>query len=167
MLAALLMILTGCLTIDEAYNFINWKSIVLVAGMLPMSAALVNVGLIDLIAENLTISLGALDPVWVVGGLFLTTSIFTQVLSNTATAVLIAPLAFAIAQNLGIQPHALLMSVAIAASMAFASPVASPVNTLVMGAGNYRFSDYIKVGAPMILISMAITMLVLPLLFPF
>ncbi|MBT3188228.1 MAG: SLC13 family permease [Anaerolineae bacterium] len=167
MLAAVLMILTGCLTIDEAYNFINWKSIVLVAGMLPMSAALVSVGLIDLLASNLTIALGALSPIWVIGGLFITTSIFTQVLSNTATAVLIAPLAFAIAQNLGIQPHALLMSVAIAASMAFASPVASPVNTLVMGAGNYRFSDYMKIGAPMILISMAITMLVLPLLWPF
>ncbi|MBT3322209.1 MAG: SLC13 family permease [Anaerolineae bacterium] len=167
MLAAVLMILTGCLTIDEAYNFINWKSIVLVAGMLPMSAALVSVGLIDLLAKNLTIALGALSPVWIIGGLFLTTSIFTQVLSNTATAVLIAPLAFAIAQNLGIQPHALLMSVAIAASMAFASPVASPVNTLVMGAGNYRFSDYMKVGTPLILISMAITMIVLPLIFPF
>ncbi len=167
MLAALLMILTGCLTIDEAYNVINWKSIVLVAGMLPMSAALVSVGLIELLAENLTLALGALSPVWIIGGLFITTSLFTQVLSNTATAVLIAPLAFAIAQNLGIQPHALLMSVAIAASMAFASPVASPVNTLVMGAGNYRFSDYMKIGAPMILISLVITMLVLPLLFPF
>ncbi|MCK5783754.1 MAG: SLC13 family permease [Desulfobacterales bacterium] len=167
MLAALLMILTGCLTIDEAYNVINWKSIVLVAGMLPMSAALSKVGLIDLLASNLTVTLGALNPIWIIGGLFLTTSLFTQVLSNTATAVLIAPLALAIGQNLGIQPHALLMSVAIAASMAFASPVASPVNTLVMGAGNYRFSDYMKVGAPMILISMVITMLVLPLLFPF
>ena len=167
MLAALLMILTGCLTIDEAYSVINWKSIVLVAGMLPMSAALDKVGLIDLLAENLTVTLGALNPIWIIGGLFITTSLFTQVLSNTATAVLIAPLAFAIGQNLGIQPHALLMSVAIAASMAFASPVASPVNTLVMGAGNYRFSDYIKVGAPMILISMIITMFVLPLLFPF
>jgi di/tricarboxylate transporter len=167
MLAALLMILTGCLTIDDAYSVIDWKSIVLVAGMLPMSAALSKVGLIDLLASNLTVALGSLNPIWIIGGLFLTTSVFTQVLSNTATAVLIAPLALAIGQNLGIQPHALLMSVAIAASMAFASPVASPVNTLVMGAGNYRFSDYIKVGAPMILISMVITMLVLPLLFPF
>ncbi len=167
MVAALLMILTGCLTIDEAYNVIDWKSIVLVAGMLPMSAALSKVGLIDLLAENLTVTLGTLNPIWIIGGLFLTTSLFTQVLSNTATAVLIAPLALAIAQNLGIQPHALLMSVAIAASMAFASPVASPVNTLVMGAGNYRFSDYIKIGVPMIAISMVITMFVLPLLFPF
>jgi len=167
MLAGLLMILTGCLSIDEAYNTIDWKSIVLVAGMLPMSAALDKVGLIALIAENLTSTLGTLNPIWILGGLFLVTSLFTQVLSNTATAVLVAPLALAIAQNLGIQPHALLMAVAVAASMAFASPVASPVNTLVMGAGNYRFSDYMKVGAPLMLIAMIITMVVLPLLFPF
>ncbi len=167
MLAALLMILSGCLSIDEAYNVIDWKSIVLVAGMLPMSAALDKVGLIALIAENLTTTLGSLNPIWIIGGLFLVTALFTQVLSNTATAVLVAPLALAIAQNLGIQPHALLMSVAVAASMAFASPVASPVNTLVMGAGNYRFSDYMKVGAPLMLIAMVVTMVVLPLLFPF
>lgn len=167
MLAALLMILTGCLSIDEAYNVIDWKSIVLVAGMLPMSAALDKVGLVSLIAENLTTTLGVLNPIWIIGGLFLVTSFFTQVLSNTATAVLVAPLALAIAQNLGIQPHALLMAVAVAASMAFASPVASPVNTLVMGAGNYRFSDYMKVGAPLMLIAMVVTMVILPLLFPF
>jgi di/tricarboxylate transporter len=167
MLAALLMILTGCLSIDDAYNVIDWKSIVLVAGMLPMSAALEKVGLIELLAGNLTTTLAALNPIWIIGGLFIVTALFTQVLSNTATAVLVAPLALAIAQNLGIQPHALLMSVAVAASMAFASPVASPVNTLVMGAGNYRFSDYMKVGAPLMLIAMVVTMVILPLLFPF
>jgi di/tricarboxylate transporter len=103
----------------------------------------------------------------VLGGLFLVTSLFTQVLSNTATAVLIAPLALAAANNLGVQPQAFLMGVGVAASMAFASPVASPVNTLVMGAGNYRFSDYIKIGTPMLLISLIAAMLVLPMLFPF
>jgi len=167
MLAALLMILTGCLTIDEGYGFIDWKSIVLVAGMLPMSTALENVGLVNLAAETLTNTLGALGPIWVLGGLFMATSIFTQVLSNTATAVLIAPLALAAAHNLGLQPQAFMMAVGLAASMAFASPVASPVNTLVMGAGNYRFSDYIKVGTPLLLIGLIISMLVLPLLWPF
>ena len=167
MLAALLMILTGCLTIDEAYGFIDWKSVVLVAGMLPMSTALEKVGLVNLAAQTLTHTLGALGPIWVLGGLFLTTSIFTQVLSNTATAVLIAPLALAAAHNLGIQPQAFLMAVGLSASMAFASPVASPVNTLVMGAGNYRFSDYIKIGTPLLLIGLLIAMLALPLLWPF
>jgi di/tricarboxylate transporter len=167
MLAALLMILTRCLTIDEAYSFIDWKSIVLVAGMLPMSTALEKVGLVNLAAETLTNTLGTAGPIWVLGGLFLATSLFTQVLSNTATAVLIAPLALAAAHNLGIQPQAFLMAVGLAASMAFASPVASPVNTLVMGAGNYRFSDYIKIGAPMLLIGLVIAVLALPLLWPF
>jgi di/tricarboxylate transporter len=167
MLAGLLMIMTGCLSIDEAYGYIDWKSIVLVAGMLPMSTALERVGLVSLGAESLTATLGSLGPIWVLGGLFLTTSIFTQVLSNTTTAVLIAPLALVAAQNLGVQPHAFLMAVGLAASMAFASPVASPVNTLVMGAGNYRFSDYIKIGAPMLLIGLVISMLALPLIFPF
>ena len=167
MLAGLLMVMTGCLTIDEAYGYIDWKSIVLVAGMLPMSTALERVGLINLGAESLTSTLGSLGPIWVLGGLFLATSIFTQVLSNTATAVLIAPLALAAAHNLNVQPHAFLMAVGIAASMAFASPVASPVNTLVMGAGNYRFSDYIKIGVPMLLIGLVIAMLALPILWPF
>jgi di/tricarboxylate transporter len=90
-------------------------------------------------------------------------ALFTQVLSNTATAVLIAPVALAMAQRLGVEPYAFLMTVAIAASMAFASPV----NTLVMGAGNYRFGDYIKVGLPMIVIAMIVTVIALPVLCPF
>jgi di/tricarboxylate transporter len=89
------------------------------------------------------------------------------VLSNTATTVLVAPIALATAVQLGIQPYAFLMGVAIAASMAFASPVASPANTLIMGAGHYRFSDYIKVGLPLICLTLLVAMLVLPLIFPF
>ncbi len=167
MLAGLLMILTGCLTIDEAYGYIDWKSIVLIAGMLPMSTVLEKVGLVSIVAQNMTDILGAYGPIAVLAGLFLGTALFTQVLSNTATAVLLAPLAVASAQNLGVQPQAFLMAVGIAASMAFASPVASPVNTLVMGAGNYRFSDYAKVGIPLILITALIAIAILPLLWPF
>lgn len=166
MLAGLAMILTGCMTIDDAYAAVDWKSIVLIAGMLPMSIALEKVGLVAMVASNLTDALGAMSPLLVMSCLFLMTSVFTQVLSNTATTVLIAPIALASAQNLGLQPYAFLMTVAIAASMAFASPVASPTNTLVMGAGNYRFKDYIRVGGPLILITMVITVLVLPLLWP-
>jgi len=166
LLAGLAMILTGCLTIDDAYGAVDWKSIVLIAGMLPMSTALEKVGLVEIAATGLTDAFGAMSPMIVMASLFLMTSLFTQVLSNTATTVLIAPIALAAAQNLGNQPHAFLMAVAIAASMAFASPVASPTNTLVMGAGNYSFSDYIKVGLPLILLSMVISVLVLPLLWP-
>jgi di/tricarboxylate transporter len=167
MLAALAVVLTGCLTMDDAYEAIDWKSLVLIAGMLPMSTALVNVGLVDLVASGFINSLGSLGPLVVMGGLFLLTSVFTQVLSNTATAVLVAPIALVTAQGLGVQPQAFLMAVALAASMAFASPVASPVNTLVMGAGRYRFFDYIRIGVPLIAINFVITLIVLPLLFPF
>ena len=98
--------------------------------------------------------------------LFLITSLFTQVLSNTATTVLIAPIALSLAVRLGYQPQAFLMLIAFAASAAYASPVASPVNTLVIGAGDYRFRDFLKVGAPLILLVMVITVLLLPLLWP-
>jgi di/tricarboxylate transporter len=97
----------------------------------------------------------------------LLTSLFTQVLSNTATTVIIAPVALAAGLALGIRPHAFLMAVAVAASMAFATPVSSPTNTLVMGAGNYRFTDYIKIGVPMILISFVLAILLLPIIWPF
>lgn len=167
MLAALAVILTGCLSMDDAYEAVNWKSIVLIAGMLPMAIALEKVGLVNLAAEGLTNSVGSFGPLVVLAGLFILTSLFTQVLSNTATTVLVAPIALATAQQLGVQPYAFMMAVAIAASMAFASPVASPVNTLVMGAGNYRFSDYIKAGAPMMLIMLIVTALAVPLLWPF
>ena len=167
LLAALLVVLTGCLTMDRAYDAIDWKSIVLIAGMLPMSTALGKVGLVDAIAMGLVDTLGDIGPLAVMIGLFLLTSIFTQVLSNTATTVVIAPIALAAAQTLAIQPQAFLMAVAIAASMAFASPVASPTNTLVMGAGKYRFSDYLKVGVPLILLMLVAVVLLLPLIFPF
>jgi di/tricarboxylate transporter len=167
MLAALLMILSGCLKIDEAYEAIDWKSIVLIAGMLPMSIALAEVGLVDRVAQGLIDLLGSSGPTMVLGGLFILTSVFTQVLSNTTTTVLIAPIALAAAGSLGVQPYAFMMGVAVAASMAFATPVASPVNTLVMGAGGYRFSDYARTGLPMILLTLVLSLLILPLLWPY
>jgi di/tricarboxylate transporter len=167
LMAALLMVLFGCLSMDDAYQSIDWKSIILIAGMLPMSTALAKTGLIDLAASGFTEALGSMGPLAVLGALFLVTSLFTQVLSNTATTVLVAPIALAAAQTLQVNPQSFLMAVAIAASMAFASPVASPVNTLVMGAGDYRFGDYLKVGMPMILVTFAVSVIALPFLFPF
>jgi len=166
MVAALAMILSGCVTIDEAYDAVDWKSIVLIAGMLPMSIALEKVGLVGLVATGLIDLVGNLGSLAVLGGLFVLTSAFTQVLSNTATTVLVAPIALAAARQLDVQPYAFLMAVAIAASMAFASPVASPVNTLVMSAGNYRFRDYLQVGAPLLLIALIVSVVFLPLLWP-
>lgn len=165
--AALAMILVGCLTMDDAYRSINWPSIVLIAGMIPMSTALEKVGLVDVAANTLVNVLGAIGPVAVMAGLFLLTSLFTQVISNTATTVIIAPIALAAAQSLGVNPQAFVMSVAIAASMAFATPVASPTNTLVMSAGSYRFGDFAKTGVPLILLTLVGSLLLLPLLWPF
>lgn len=167
LIAALAMVLTGCITMDEAYDAIDWKSLILIAGMLPMSTALQKVGLVSLISTTFTDVMGGLGPVFVLAGIFLLTSLFTQVLSNTATAVLVAPIAYAISIELNISPMPLLMAVAVAASMAFASPVASPVNTLVMGAGRYRFFDYIKIGVPMLIIALIVSTIFLPIIFPF
>ncbi|MEL6149174.1 MAG: SLC13 family permease, partial [Chloroflexota bacterium] len=167
MTAALAMILSGCITMDEAYDAVDWKSIILIAGMIPMSTALQKVGLAESIANGFTTFLGDYGPYAILAGLFLLTAVFTQVISNTATTVILAPIALSIAAQFGVRPQAFLMAVAIAASMAFASPVASPVNTLVMSAGNYKFSDYVKIGTPLLLVMLVITLIFVPLVFPF
>ncbi len=164
--AALAMVLSGCLSMDEAYDAIDWKSIILIAGMIPMSTALQKVGLAASIAGGFTTYLGDYGPYAIMAGLFLLTSLFTQVISNTATTVILAPIALTIATQLGLRPQAFLMAVAIAASMAFASPVASPVNTLVMGAGNYSFRDYIRIGAPLVFVMLIVTLIFVPVFFP-
>ena len=166
MIAAFLMIISGCLNMKQAYNSVDWKSIILIAGMLPMTTALQKVGLVEMGSNWVASTLGGLGSIPILASLFLITSLFTQVISNTATTVLIAPVALSLALQLGYQPQAFLMIVALAASTAYATPVASPVNTLVMAAGNYRFKDYAKVGIPLILVSMVITVLLLPLLWP-
>jgi di/tricarboxylate transporter len=167
MVAVLALILTRCVTMDEAYNAIDMKSIILIACMIPFGVALEKVGIAESIAVWGTTTLGQFGPLAVMAGLFVFTSIFTQVLSNTVTAVLVAPIAIASAQQLGIDPYAFLMTVGIAASMAFASPVATPVNMLVMSAGNYRFTDYTRVGLVLIGVSFIMTMIIIPILFPF
>ena len=167
LVAALLMVLTGCLTMDQGYKAINWQSLVLIAGMIPLATALDRVGLVDSTVNYFVAGLGDFGPRAVLAGLFLLTAFFTQVLSNTATTVVVAPVGLAAAQSLNVEPYAFMMGIAVAASMGFASPVASPVNTLVMGAGNYRFEDYLRVGTALILISMIVTVAVLPWMFPF
>ena len=166
LLAVLAMVLSGCVTVEEGYRAINWQSLVLIAGMLPMALALQKTGGLDLLVQGLVGTLGAHGPLALLAGLFLLTSLLSQFISNTATAVLIAPVALGAAQGLGLSPYPLLMTVALAASTAFSTPVATPVNTLVMGPGGYRFNDYVKVGVPLQLLAMVATLLVVPLLFP-
>jgi len=166
LLAALAMVVSGCLSMNNAYHSLNAQSLVLIAGMLPMATALEKTGGITLIADGLITGLGDFGPFALMAGLFILTSVFSQFISNTATTVLVAPIAVAAAAGLGISPYPILMTVAIAASTAFATPVASPVNTLVLGPGGYRFNDFVKVGVPLQILAMIVTLLAVPVLFP-
>lgn len=166
MLAALLMVLSGCVTMAEAYESISAESVVLIAAMLPMATALDNTGATQLFVGGLAEWLGGASPQLVMLAFFVLTSLLSQVISNTATTVLVAPIAFAVAQSLALNPKALLMVVAIAASTAFATPVASPVNTLVLSPGNYRFSDFLKVGVALQLVVLVVTLWAVPRFFP-
>ncbi len=166
LIAAVGMVLSGCLTMDEAYESIDWKSLVLIAGMIPMSIALTKVGIVDSVAQGLVGGLGQFGALAIFASICVLTALFTQVLSNTATVLLIAPLAVTTAQALGVQPQAFLLGVALSASMAFATPIASPVNTLVMSAGSYQFKDYMRVGLPLIVLCLVAVVLILPILYP-
>jgi di/tricarboxylate transporter len=167
LLAAAALVLTRCLSMNDAYGSINWESLVLIAGMLPMATALEKTGGVEIIVNGLVDSLGGSGPIVLMAALFVLTSVFSQFMSNTATTVLVAPIALGAAAGLGVSPYPLLMTVALAASTAFATPVASPVNTLILGPGGYRFNDFVKVGVPLQLLAMAVTLLAVPVLFPF
>lgn len=168
MIAAILMILTGCLrNMEAAYKTINWESIVLIAAMLPMSLALEKTGASEYISNSLVNGLGTYGPVALLAGIYFTTSLMTMFISNTATAVLLAPIALHSAIQLGVSPYPFLFAVAVGSSMCFASPFSTPPNALVMPAGQYTFMDYIKVGLPLQVILGVIMVFVLPLLFPF
>jgi len=166
LLAAVAMVLSRCLTMREAYRSINWEAVVLIAAMLPVATALTKTGGMELVVGGITSSLGQLGPVAVMAGLFVLTSVFSQFISNTATTVLVAPIAFEAAVLMDASPRAFLITVAIAASTAFATPIATPVNTLVMTPGGYRFTDYGKVGIGLQLLIGIATLLLAPLLFP-
>ena len=166
LLAALAMVITGALSMNDAYRSLNAQSLVLIAGMLPMAIALDKTGGVLFIANALVEGLGDYGPFALMAGLFILTSIFSQFISNTATTVLVAPIAVAAASALDVSVYPILMTVAIAASTAFATPVASPVNTLVLGPGGYKFIDYVKMGVPLQVIVMIITLLAVPVLFP-
>lgn len=166
LLAALAMGLCRCIRLDDAYRSINWPSLVVIAGMLPLARALEQTGGVALLAGWLVGGVGSLGPLALLAGLFVLTALVGLFISNTATAVLMAPVALAAAQQLGVSPYPFAMTVAIAASAAFATPVSSPVNTLVMAPGDYRFGDFVRVGTPLILLLLIITVLVVPLLWP-
>ncbi|WP_308550649.1 SLC13 family permease [uncultured Parabacteroides sp.] len=168
LIAAILMVLTGCFrNVEDAYKTINWESIVLIAAMLPMSLALEKTGASNLISEKLVSGLGDYGPLVLMAGIYFTTSLFTMFISNTATAVLVAPIALQSALAIGVSPYPFLLAVTVGASMCFASPFSTPPNALVMSAGKYTFMDYVKVGMPLQIIMGIIMIFILPLLFPF
>ncbi|MCS2892966.1 SLC13 family permease [Parabacteroides faecis] len=168
LIAAILMVLTGCFrNVEDAYKTINWESIVLIAAMLPMSLALEKTGASSLISEKLVGGLGNYGPLVLMAGIYFTTSLLTMFISNTATAVLVAPIALQSALSIGVSPYPFLLAVTVGASMCFASPFSTPPNALVMSAGKYTFMDYVKVGLPLQIIMGIIMIFVLPLIFPF
>lgn len=166
--AAVLMVFTGCLkNMEEAYTSINWQSVILIAAMLPMSDALQKTGAAALISSLITDYLGNAGPLAVLAGIYLATSILTLFISNTAAAVLFAPIAFQVSQTIGVSPYPFLMAVAVSAGMSFASPFATPANVMVMSAGRYSFVDYVKVGMPLQLAIGIVMIFILPFFFPF
>ena len=167
-IAGLLTVFAGCFrNVEAAYKTINWESIVLIAAMMPMSTALEKTGASALVSQTLVASLGAMGPTALLAGIYFTTSLMTMFISNTATAVLMAPIALVAAQQVGVSPYSFLFAVTLGASMCFASPFSTPPNALVMKAGGYSFMDYVKVGLPLQIIIGVVMTFVLPLLFPY
>ena len=165
--AGLLMVVSGCFrSVDAAYKTINWESIVLIAAMMPMATALEKTGVSSMVSHSLVRMLGDASPVVLLCSMYFTTSLLTMFISNTATAVLMAPIAMSAAVELGVNPLPLLFSVTLGASMCFASPFSTPPNALVMHAGNYTFGDYVKVGLPLQIIMGLVMTVVLAFMYP-
>jgi di/tricarboxylate transporter len=167
LIAAGIVVLTGCIPISKAYKSISWTSVIMIGAMIPMGIALQKTGTAQVIANNLVTYLGHINPVILLGGVFLLTTAFSQVINNSATAVLMAPIALIAAQALNISPEPFMIVVAISASTAFLTPVGTTTNAMVMTAGGYKFVDYFKVGAPLLIMFLIVTLLLVPFIWPF
>ena len=168
LLAAVLMVITGCVrSVEAAYKTINWQTIVLFAAMLPMSTALEKTGVSSTIADFIVNTFGNSSPYVALAAVYFATSVMTIFISNTVTAVLMAPIALQCAVGIGISPIPFLFAVTVAASMCFASPFSTPPNALVLPAGQYTFKDFIKVGLPLQILMGIVMIFALPLLFAF
>lgn len=167
LIGCLLLGLFGCIDMTRAYRSIHWQSLIVIVGMLPFSLALQNTGGVDLAARGLLAVIGEAGPRGTLAAIFALTAVLGLFISNTATAVLMAPVALAVASELHASPYPFAMTVALAASAAFMTPVSSPVNMLVVGPGNYGFLDFVRIGAPLTVISLLVCVLLVPLVFPF
>lgn len=166
LLGCLLMGACRCIDMDSAYKSIHWQSLILIVGMFPFAAALQKTGGVDMAVSGLLSVVGTANPHLLIAALFVLTATIGLFISNTATAILLAPIAIQSAEQVGASPYPFAMTVAIAASAAFMTPVSSPVNTLVLGPGRYKFIDFVKMGVPFTLLVMVVCILVMPLLFP-
>ena len=167
LIAAVAMVLFGCLNMEQAYRAVSWSSVVLIAAMIPISIALEVTGGAELIASTLVNTLGALGPLALMTGVFVLTSGFSQVISNTATTVLVAPIVLTAALSLGFSPYPFLMIVAVGASSALLTPIGTPPNLMVMSPGGYGFGHYLRVGLPLVLLFLLASLALIPLIWPF
>lgn len=167
-IGAILCVLTGCLKEKQAYASIDWVTIFLFAGMMPVATAMDKSGAGKMIADGVIALMGSdPSPYTATAILFLLSCILTQFMSNTASCALLAPIAIAIAKGMGASPHAVMMAIAVAASCAFATPVGTPPNTLVLGPGEYCFMDYVKAGIPLIVVCFIVSLIIIPIVWPF
>ncbi|SDS16730.1 TrkA-C domain-containing protein [Formosa sp. Hel1_31_208] len=167
LISAGIVLLTGCVPISKAYKSISWMSVIMIAAMIPMGIALQKTGTAQVIADGIISFLGNASPIYLVAGVFLLTTMFSQFINNSATAVLMAPIVILAASSLQIAPEPLMITVAISASTAFLTPIGTTTNAMVLAAGGYKFSDYFKVGFPLLLLFLATTVLLVPLIWPF
>ena len=165
---AILCVITGCLKEKEAYAGIDWVTIFLFAGMLSVATAMDKTGAGKLIADTVVGMMGEHpNPIVLCAVLYLISNVLTQFMSNTASAALLAPIGISIAQSIGADPKPVLMAIGIAASMAYATPMATPPNTLVLGPGGFSFNDYVKVGVPLCIITFIVSVIIIPIFWPF
>ncbi|PVX42813.1 di/tricarboxylate transporter [Pasteurella langaaensis DSM 22999] len=167
LIACLMLGKFRCIDARSAYGSIQWPSLILIIGMMPFSIALQKTGGVNIVVDFMIHTVGTMGKHWILISLFVLCAVVGLFISNTATAILMAPIAITMAQQLGLSPLPFAMTVAIASSAAFITPISSPVNTMVLGPGEYRFSDFVKIGAPFTILVMLLTVFVVPILFPF
>ncbi|THD68093.1 sodium-coupled transporter [Robertkochia marina] len=167
MICAALMLLTGCVPLGKVYKSIGWESVIMIGAMIPLGVALQKTGAAELISETMVSAMGNSNPLFLMAGLFLLTTMLSQTINNSATAVLMAPIAFMAATGIGVSPRPFMMAVAVSASTAYITPMGTTTNAMVMGAGGYKFTDYVKVGTPLLLLTFILTMVLIPIIWPF
>ena len=167
MAGAFLMVLTGCLRLNEVYESIDWKILILLAGLIPLGQALEETGAANLVIQNLFTLAGSWSPILILSSLYLLTTLLTEILSNTACIVIMLPFAFTIGHQLNLDPRPFIMAVTFASSLSFMTPIGYQTNTMIFGIGGYRFTDFFRVGAPLNLICWILATFLIPIFWPF